>query len=125
MTIYKAISRRYFVYILHYYFNILLSLSFSVLPLVFILVFFFFNDTATPEIYTLSLHDALPIWNDLPGTGPQRSGASEARESIGYKLSLPAEPRRGCRSRIRDAFWGTQAPICRGRQVKQIGRAHV
>src|SRR6202041_2365420 len=24
--------------------------------------FFFFNDTATPEIYTLSLHDALPIW---------------------------------------------------------------
>src|SRR2546422_8713006 len=31
--------------------------------------FFFFNDTATTEIYTLSLHDALPIWRlcgDLP-----------------------------------------------------------
>src|SRR3712207_7072374 len=28
-------------------------------------VFFFFNDTATTEIYTLSLHDALPIY-DLP-----------------------------------------------------------
>src|SRR3989475_12778782 len=27
----------------------------------FILFFFFFNDTATTEIYTLSLHDALPI----------------------------------------------------------------
>src|SRR3712207_8994123 len=27
-------------------------------------VCFFFNDTATTEIYTLSLHDALPIWND-------------------------------------------------------------
>src|SRR2546426_8785936 len=26
--------------------------------------FFFFNDTATTEIYTLSLHDALPICND-------------------------------------------------------------
>src|SRR5690348_17955040 len=26
------------------------------------LVFFFFNDTATTEIYTLSLHDALPIY---------------------------------------------------------------
>src|SRR5690349_23488124 len=25
-------------------------------------VFFFFNDTAPTEIYTLSLHDALPIW---------------------------------------------------------------
>src|SRR3712207_9067752 len=29
---------------------------------VFICCFFFFNDTATTEIYTLSLHDALPIW---------------------------------------------------------------
>src|SRR5437868_10751596 len=26
--------------------------------------FFFFNDTATTEIYTLSLHDALPIYRD-------------------------------------------------------------
>src|SRR6266702_8558120 len=29
---------------------------------VFTCFFFFFNDTATTEIYTLSLHDALPIW---------------------------------------------------------------
>src|SRR5258707_3585120 len=29
-------------------------------------LFFFFNDTATTEIYTLSLHDALPIWR-TPG----------------------------------------------------------
>src|SRR2546430_6603297 len=28
-------------------------------------LFFFFNDTATTEIYTLSLHDALPIYRDL------------------------------------------------------------
>src|SRR5438477_10152965 len=28
---------------------------------------FFFNDTATTEIYTLSLHDALPISADLEG----------------------------------------------------------
>src|SRR5260370_39070133 len=27
-----------------------------------IFIFFFFNDTATTEIYTLSLHDALPIY---------------------------------------------------------------
>src|SRR2546430_12538339 len=35
--------------------------------------FFFFNDTATTEIYTLSLHDALPIWGSrrarCAGTG--------------------------------------------------------
>ena len=29
----------------------------------FFFFFFFFNDTATTGIYTLSLHDALPIWN--------------------------------------------------------------
>src|SRR2546430_12516310 len=29
--------------------------------------FFFFNDTATTEIYTLSLHDALPIFTRSPG----------------------------------------------------------
>src|SRR2546421_28187 len=29
----------------------------------FISFFFFFNDTATTEIYTLSLHDALPIYS--------------------------------------------------------------
>src|SRR3712207_9038468 len=31
----------------------------------YILIFFFFNDTATTEIYTLSLHDALPICLNL------------------------------------------------------------
>src|SRR6476620_12766865 len=33
----------------------------TVLFLSFVSFFFFFNDTATTEIYTLSLHDALPI----------------------------------------------------------------
>src|SRR6266498_1616351 len=35
------------------------------LILLFFFFFFFFNDTATTEIYTLSLHDALPI-RDVP-----------------------------------------------------------
>src|SRR2546425_4810379 len=39
--------------------------------------FFFFNDTATTEIYTLSLHDALPIF--------------EGRST--YRLSLPLQGR--------------------------------
>src|SRR5256885_10385028 len=33
------------------------------------LAFFFFNDTATTEIYTLSLHDALPICDEETKTG--------------------------------------------------------
>src|SRR2546430_3199544 len=38
--------------------------------------FFFFNDTATTEIYTLSLHDALPISRDFfPSPRARRKGA--------------------------------------------------
>src|SRR5437660_12925641 len=34
------------------------------------LFFFFFIGTGTPEIYTLSLHDALPIWRRSTGRSP-------------------------------------------------------
>src|SRR3712207_6908488 len=50
---------------------------------------FFFNDTATTEIYTLSLHDALPIWPvhrrvDLPAPQPDRDllGAAHDRQVV-------------------------------------------
>src|SRR6478735_12624599 len=40
---------------------------------------FFFNDTATTDIYTLSLHDALPIFRrGARGGGPRRRGTSPA-----------------------------------------------
>src|SRR5256884_4657130 len=45
--------------ILHILRNFLL---FCIIWLTLIFFFFFFNDTATTEIYTLSLHDALPIF---------------------------------------------------------------
>src|SRR2546430_13475146 len=42
--------------------------------------FFFFNDTATTEIYTLSLHDALPIY--LPDRGiPRKAGSGGESEA--------------------------------------------
>src|SRR2546430_8725726 len=42
-------------------------------------VFFFFNDTATTEIYTLSLHDALPILiTDVVPAPPLDRAAAEA-----------------------------------------------
>src|SRR2546427_6657597 len=44
-------------------------------------MFFFFNDTATTEIYTLSLHDALPICN--VGTPAMRQGGSSSRSVAG------------------------------------------
>src|SRR2546425_12204903 len=67
------------------------------------LFFFFFNDTATTEIYTLSLHDALPIWvrrrprarqqHGVPLAGAHR-GPDPAREP-------PDAVRRGFRIRRR------------------------
>ena len=46
---------------------------------------FFFNDTATTEIYTLSLHDALPI--SIPG----RPAGSTQRRTPGQKEVIPFE----------------------------------
>src|SRR5258707_8718019 len=59
-------------------------------------LFFFFNDTATTEIYTLSLHDALPIWicprghaarpgRELSGTADAAARADSDRESERYR----------------------------------------
>src|SRR3712207_8159313 len=45
-------------------------------------VFFFFNDTATTEIYTLSLHDALPICRVLLVTRQMHAGGDWPREAI-------------------------------------------
>src|SRR5260370_3413675 len=42
-------------------------------------IFFFFNDTATTEIYTLSLHDALPICGFLPRWQPWLRSWQRAR----------------------------------------------
>src|SRR5688572_32463835 len=50
-------------------------------------VFFFFNDTATTEIYTLSLHDALPIWVVI---GPVPAGCG-LREHLAANLNVPVE----------------------------------
>src|SRR6266545_1030868 len=61
----------YYIYMLY----IFSFLSFS----------FFFNDTATTEIYTLSLHDALPIWPQRLALGrrdPRRAGEAERRHPV-------------------------------------------
>src|SRR3989454_9433268 len=90
--------------------------------------FFFFNDPAPPEIYTLSLHDALPISSrhvlrpscSRPGrwSGRDRLGAFRARAAgarrrhvLGHHLAVRVGP---CRRR---------APAALARN--EIGRAHV
>src|SRR3989442_15666068 len=75
------------------------------IPSLSLLFFFFFNDTATTEIYTLSLHDALPISSaatrsppptaprsrSWPSTGP---GASRSEE---HTSELQSRPHLVCR----------------------------
>src|SRR5690349_25103900 len=70
-------------------FSICPSSVVSITCCLFSLFFFFFNDTATTEIYTLSLHDALPIWprperfrpGPEPGQGRERERRSADRKS--------------------------------------------
>src|SRR5467141_5331819 len=55
----------------------------------FFFFFFFFNDTATTEIYTLSLHDALPIPADGRPSARQGACAEPARRRVAQGRRLP------------------------------------
>src|SRR2546422_4471281 len=62
----------------------------------FVFFFFFFNDTATTEIYTLSLHDALPISSILSPFGTDwtsviRSGDSASRRATPRTVPVRSE----------------------------------
>src|SRR5215475_15846064 len=60
----------------------------------FFFFFFFFNDTATTEIYTLSLHDALPILPTAakPSTTPRRSNPTWSSWTCGCPASTASLP---------------------------------
>src|SRR3712207_7534458 len=66
-------------------------------------MFFFFNDTATTEIYTLSLHDALPIWSDADGAFVAWTLAAAGSLYLGLPI-LAAVALRGVGGTI-DAEW--------------------
>src|SRR5438874_7047471 len=61
--------------------SIVLYLLIVLSQLFYLYILFFFNDTATTEIYTLSLHDALPIFDTkVPGPG---------KDIFGMAMSYP------------------------------------
>src|SRR5258708_35938610 len=94
---------------------------FAIVLLCFISFFFFFNDTATTEIYTLSLHDALPIFNtavftvmdavvlrDLPVRDPE--------QLVELVSQYPGEPRMNIFQRSEEHTSELQSPdhlVCR------------
>src|SRR2546422_10068329 len=61
------------------------------------LFFFFFNDTATTEIYTLSLHDALPISWAAPARAPWRSPRRWRRRRRTARTASSARDRKSTR----------------------------
>src|SRR5260221_7523723 len=74
----------------------------------YIVFFFFFNDTATTEIYTLSLHDALPI---SQGPKPWRKRESRRRRGQSRRSS-------GC------SVWWTCAHRRRDRKSTRLNSSH-
>src|SRR5258708_28726922 len=65
-----------------------------------VIIFFFFNDTATTEIYTLSLHDALPI-SSTGCSGPPRTstpcGGPRRRSGARCRAIQPRSDRKSTR----------------------------
>src|SRR2546422_7342121 len=69
-------------------------------------IFFFFNDPATTEIYTLSLHDALPIWSPSP---PRPRSPSDLHLAAGSS-------RRNCRRRSASSAPRGSTGACRSEE---------
>src|SRR5260221_11113349 len=95
--------------------------------------FFFFNDTATTEIYTLSLHDALPICSrrtaQPAGTHrhghPRRvQGGRNSRNHYGDAARLRSA-RHLLERRRRGGAASVPLGSVPGAAARQIGRAHV
>src|ERR1041384_926970 len=79
--------------------------------------FFFFNDTATTEIYTLSLHDALPISEerlchyDLNSPGFQRRGV------VFSPFSQELNDQRAPDSELAEVLWARSGDKCRNNEI--------
>src|SRR5258708_17077037 len=87
------------------------------------MIVFFFNDTATTEIYTLSLHDALPI---LAG----RAASPAHTFCIGEKDFLvdgrPMQIRCGELhfARVPREYWRQRLQLCRDRKSTRLNSSH-
>src|SRR5256885_17021006 len=80
-----------------------------------IFIFFFFNDTATTEIYTLSLHDALPISVILIASNSENHGEGRLAAKSSMRCSPTPSPNFGS-SRSEEHTSELQSPcnlVCR------------
>src|SRR5207247_3385400 len=99
-------------------------------------VFFFFNDTAPTEIYTLSLHDALPIYRRSARSARSDAGPAAAHEPVrGHAVPHERVQRRRAAGAARDRKstrlnssheWISYAVFClkKKKKSKQQRRRH-
>src|SRR5438105_7400465 len=78
--------------------------------------FFFFNDTATTEIYTLSLHDALPISVALAQVPPRERDQQQAERNV-----EPEDPLDRKSTRLNSSHeWISYAVFCLKKKKKKL-----
>src|SRR3712207_8308152 len=80
-------------------------------------ILFFFNDTATTEIYTLSLHDALPIWSGSTTTDSEQAG----RGGSSKRDLLAAGPRSGA---VQEGLGWVRPVLDRDRKSTRLNSSH-
>src|SRR2546429_6599430 len=91
----------------------------------FALFFFFFNDTATTEIYTLSLHDALPIWSHAEDQSGRRAGPlAPMLDGLFRRWRRERRARRGQERRDRRLSGGTACHPGRDRKSTRLNSSH-
>src|SRR2546429_5277918 len=86
--------------------------------------FFFFNDTATTEIYTLSLHDALPI--SPPATNcspPRRQGQAASASAPAPTTTSSTTDRKSTRLNSSHGYI-SYAVFCLKKKKREIEIAH-
>src|SRR5215213_6361595 len=92
-----------------------------------LMMIFFFNDTATTEIYTLSLHDALPISRRLRSGRPGTSRMRWRPRLDSHTRASGRATGRGAASRHRAARGGAGSPAARrarARTTAALGAPH-
>src|SRR5215813_14286673 len=90
--------------------------------------FFFFNDTATTEIYTLSLHDALPMLRPSPRRTTKPGGApirASFRRSEEHTSELQSRPHLVCRLLLEKKKTTSNATAARQITKKNMGSAQL
>src|SRR5437762_6146336 len=79
-------------------------------------MFFFFTDPATPDLYTLSLHDALPISSSARPIRPRRRASRSSRTSCSRWCFLKRSSRGNMMPRSEEHTSELQSPmylVCR------------